>query len=147
MKTYLDLGKLTRLPENSIFVFGSNTQGRHDKGGALTARKYFGAIYGQARGRQGNSYAIVTKDLTKSSHPSIQKSEIIEQIAKLYDYACACPRLSFYVAYGTGKNLNGYSSQEMAEMFISAHSPVNEIPENIIFKLNFYILIKRLLNI
>ena len=47
-----------------IFVFGSNTEGRHGAGAALYARQHHGAIYGQARGLQGNSYAIVTKDLS-----------------------------------------------------------------------------------
>ena len=51
------------LKENEVFVFGSNKQGRHGKGAALTARTKFGAIYGQARGLQGQSYAIVTKEL------------------------------------------------------------------------------------
>ena len=39
-------GTITRLEQNQIFVFGSNTQGRHGKGAALTARTKFGAIYG-----------------------------------------------------------------------------------------------------
>jgi len=47
---------------NKIFVFGSNLAGRHGKGAALHARKHYGAIYGQGWGRQGNSYAIPTKD-------------------------------------------------------------------------------------
>lgn len=58
-------GIITELPENGIFVFGSNTQGRHGKGAALLAKNKFGAIYGQAKGLQGQSYAIITKDLTK----------------------------------------------------------------------------------
>lgn len=45
-----------------IFVFGSNLAGRHGKGAALYARQHYGAIYGQGVGRQGNSYAIPTKD-------------------------------------------------------------------------------------
>lgn len=47
---------------NEIFVFGSNLAGRHGKGAALEARKNHGAIYGQAFGLQGNSFAIPTKD-------------------------------------------------------------------------------------
>lgn len=45
-----------------IFVFGSNLAGRHGAGAALFARKEHGAIYGQGRGLQGNSYGIPTKD-------------------------------------------------------------------------------------
>jgi hypothetical protein len=43
-KTYKDF--ITQLKDNQIFVFGSNTQGRHGKGAALLARNKFGAIYG-----------------------------------------------------------------------------------------------------
>lgn len=45
-----------------IFVFGSNLDGRHGKGAALHAYRNFGAVYGQAFGLQGLSYAIPTKD-------------------------------------------------------------------------------------
>ena len=64
MRTYT--GRVHSLKVNEYFVFGSNTQGRHGKGAALTAKRKFGAIYGQAVGSQGQSFAIVTKDLTKS---------------------------------------------------------------------------------
>jgi len=136
MKTYKF--PLTELPENGIFVFGSNTQGRHGKGSALIAKQRFGAIYGQAMGLQGKSYAIVTKDLTKSIHPSISKYAINTQIRDLYDFANINKDKLFYIAYsGNGINLNAYSSLEMAELF-----SVN-IPENIVFEEEFFKLIKK----
>lgn len=131
-KTYN--GLITKLEPNQIFVFGSNTQGRHGKGAALTARQKFGAIYGQAEGLQGQSYAIITKDLTKSTHPSRTKEQIIEQINKLYDFANQNPDKEFIVAYsGIGTNLNNYSNQEMADMF---NQPF--IPNNITFESEFF---------
>ena len=54
MKTYN--GKITELKENQIFVFGSNTEGRHGKGAALLAFEKFGAIYGKSEGRMGQCY-------------------------------------------------------------------------------------------
>ena len=48
---------------NDIFVFGSNTEGKHGGGAARVALNDYNAIYGQPRGLQGESYAIVTKDL------------------------------------------------------------------------------------
>lgn len=40
------IGNIT--PEtNTIFVFGSNPEGRHGAGAAKVARNQFGAIYGQ----------------------------------------------------------------------------------------------------
>lgn len=130
-KTYKDY--ITQLKDNQIFVFGSNTQGRHGKGAALLARNKFGAIYGQAEGPQGQSYAIITKDLTKSVHPSRTKEQIIQQIHGLYEYARNNPDKEFLVAYsGTGTNLNAYSNKEMAGMFSS-----EVIPNNIIFEDKF----------
>lgn len=130
-KTYKDF--ITQLKDNQIFVFGSNTQGRHGKGAALLARNKFGAIYGQAEGPQGQSYAIITKDLTKSVHPSRTKEQIIQQIHGLYEYARNNPDKEFLVAYsGTGTNLNAYSNKEMAGMFSS-----EVIPNNIIFEDKF----------
>lgn len=131
MKTYK--GTIDNLPENGIFVFGSNTQGRHGAGAALTARMKFGAIYGQSKGLQGRSYAIITKDLTKHKHPSISTLVIKFQIQELYKYAKNNPDKDFYVAYGTGNNLNGYLAKEMAEMF----SEMIEIPNNIVFNEDF----------
>ena len=45
-----------------IFVFGSNLAGRHGKGAALHAKKFYGAEYGVGVGPTGNAYAIPTKD-------------------------------------------------------------------------------------
>ena len=45
-----------------IFVFGSNEAGIHGAGAAKSAREQHGAIYGNGRGIQGNSYGIPTKD-------------------------------------------------------------------------------------
>lgn len=129
-----------KLEKNEIFVFGSNTQGRHSLGSALIARKKYGAIYGQAEGLQGQSYSIVTKDLTKKSHPSRTEEQIIEQIKKLYNFATKHRDLKFYVVYtSTAKNLNAYSPKEMAKMFAC----VKEIPKNIIFECNFNSLIEQ----
>jgi hypothetical protein len=131
MKTYT--GQIFNLKENQIFVFGSNTEGRHGKGAALFAKNNFGAIYGKAKGLQGQSYAIVTKDLTKNTHPSISKEYIIEQIETLYEYANRHPDKEFLVAYaGKALNLNTYSSKEMASMFT-----MENIPENIVFEGDF----------
>jgi hypothetical protein len=135
MQTYK--GPLKELPPNSIFVFGSNTEGRHGKGAALWARLNAGAIYGQARGLQGSSYAIITKDLTKQRHPSISKNDITKQIEQFYQYIKDCKELGFeinaYVAYMDTPNLNGYTPQEMADMFKAA----GNIPSNVIFEQSF----------
>jgi len=127
-------GEISELGPNDIFVFGSNTQGRHGKGAALFARKQCGAIYGNPRGRQGQSYAIVTKDLTMDYDlPSVPKESIKSEITTLYEYALANPDLHFLIAYkGSGINLNNYPSKEIAELFYS-----ESIPSNIVFEKEF----------
>ena len=135
-KTYS--GFIHYLNKDQIFVFGSNTQGRHGRGAALTARLKFGAIYGNPEGIQGKSFAIITKDLTKKTHPSRTTSQIISQINKLYEYATLHPDKEFIIPYKCSDyNLNAYSSEEMAKMFASS-----EIPENIVFDKLFYELVK-----
>lgn len=117
--------------ENTIFVFGSNPEGRHGAGSAKVAKEKFGAVYGIGEGLQGNSYALPTKDLRIPGTRSISKSDIIRNIQKLYDLARTMPDKNFKVAYRTRfdeKSLNGYTGEEMVQMF-----SVYPIPNNIYF--------------
>jgi hypothetical protein len=119
--------------DKEIFVFGSNPEGRHGKGAAVTAWRKYGAKMGKGSGWHGQSYGIITKDLRKKKHPSISVDSITKQISKLYDVARKYPDYKFMVAYhGSKRNLNGYSPNEMAEMF---RQP--PIPSNIIFEETF----------
>lgn len=134
-KTYK--GFITSLPPNGIFVYGANTEGRHGAGAAKVTKEKFGAIYGKT-GLQGQSYGIITKDLGATSHPSVGIEAITKQIGDLYEFARQRPDLEFYVAYsGKGKNLNGYTSEQMANMFA-----IHPVPENIVFEEEFYGLIR-----
>lgn len=139
MKTYK--GFIRKLEPNQIFVFGSNTQGIHGAGAALCAYKHFGAVFGQSKGLMGQSYGIITKDLRKpinEQYRSVSKEKIIKQIGILYDYAKENNDKEFLIAYsGTGFNLNGYSNQEMVDMFSAF-----PIPDNIVFEEEFYKLLK-----
>lgn len=51
---------ITELQPNEVFVFGSNLQGKHGGGAALTAYRKFGAKWGVGVGMTGNCYAIPT---------------------------------------------------------------------------------------
>jgi len=126
-------GRIYSLESNQIFVFGSNTQGRHGLGSAKTAIDFFGAKYGQASGLMGKSYGLITKDLTKKIHPSVSEKRIISQIHKLYEYAVSNKDKEFLIAYlAYGHLYNGYSIKQMAAMFAN-----KIIPKNIIFNENF----------
>lgn len=131
MKTYI--GKITKLEKNQALLIGTNTQGKHGKGNALLGMKIGGAIYGRAKGQQGRCYGIITKDLTKRNHPSVSKEYIIEQIGEFYEFVKKYTHVDFLIPYsGVGVNLCGYSPKELADMF-----SVFEIPDNIVFELEF----------
>jgi len=142
-------GLITNITENEIVVFGSNPEGRHGAGAAKFALNNFGAIYGNGRGRQGNSYALITKNLkagfvekkTGILYPtagakSISIHHLIDNIKELYQYALDNPELKFKVAYtNDNNNLNGYTSIEMFKMFLKAGN--DKIPVNFSFHDSF----------
>lgn len=120
--------------DDTIFVFGSNPEGRHGAGAAKIAREQFGAKYGVGEGLTGNAYALPTKDLRVKENRalrSIPKETIIDSIKKLYQVAFEHPDKQFKVAYRNTDtaSLNGYTGLEMIEMFKEAGS----IPSNIVF--------------
>lgn len=79
-----------------IFVFGSNREGRHGKGAALTARQRWGAIYGQPSGLQGRSYAIITKEL-RPWVEQVSLQEIKQQIKEFQLFAVNHPEYTFLI--------------------------------------------------
>lgn len=122
---------------NTVLVFGSNTEGRHGAGVAKLAYEKFGARYHCPVGRMGDSYAIRTKDLTATKHPSVPRNKIVSDIKYLYQHANGHPNENFYVPYtATGVNLNFYSPKDMAAMFVDAAA--NDIfPANVFFNKGF----------
>ena len=54
--------RLTSLPPNNVFVFGSNAQGAHGGGAARAALNRFGAEWGIGEGLVGQSYALPTME-------------------------------------------------------------------------------------
>lgn len=109
-----------------VFVFGSNLAGRHGKGAALWAVTQRGAVYGQGSGRQGNSYAIPTKDEKLRTLPL----EHIAYYVRLFlDVARDTPDTTYQLTpIGTG--LAGYAARDIAPMFADA-------PENVILPPEF----------
>jgi len=102
-----------------VFVFGSNLAGRHGKGAALCARQEHGAIYGQGKGLQGNSYAIPTKDKELRTRDIEAISDDVEEF-KLFAYNN--PQLTFNVTK-VGCGLAGIPETIMSQMFLG--SPAN----------------------
>ena len=57
---YHDETIVTELPEDTVFVFGSNLAGLHASGAARVAAQHFAAVKGVGRGWAGQSFAIPT---------------------------------------------------------------------------------------
>lgn len=112
---YITPNHIKELKENEIFVFGSNRQGRHGKGAALTARNKFGAIYGQSQGLQGQSYAIITKELRKGYKP-VSLQEVKEGVDTFIQFAKDNKHLTFYVVE-LGCNLAYFTVEQIAPLF------------------------------
>lgn len=103
---------------STIFVFGSNRQGRHGKGAALNALRNWGAIYGQAEGLQGNSYAIITKELRNGRKP-VYLPEVEAGVKKFLAFARSNPDESFHLT-PIGCGLAGFTPQQIAPLFKGA---------------------------
>lgn len=101
----------TLLP-NQVFVFGSNTLGYHTGGASGTARKKFGAIWGQAEGLQGQCYAIPV-DYGKDVRNDI---EVKAAVDRFIAFAKEHTELFFFVTR-VGCGIAGYHDEEMAQFF------------------------------
>lgn len=107
-----------------VFVFGSNLAGRHGKGAALWARQHRGAVYGQGEGRQGNAYAIPTKDAQLRTLPL---ADVAAGVARFLAYARTHPAERFQLT-PIGCGLAGFAVAEIAPLFAGA-PPNVELPE------------------
>lgn len=106
------------------FVFGSNLKGRHGAGAAKYARENFGAIEGQARGIQGHSYAIPTKD--RNMKP-LDLEDIKRGVDQFIKYASSHREDLFFVTR-IGCGLAGYTNTDIAPMFRYAPENCNLDP-------------------
>jgi len=102
---------INSLADNEVFVFGSNLRGWHQGGAAKHAQRYFGAVWGQGVGLQGQSYAI----------PTMQGG--VETIKPYVDdfiiFAQAHPELRFLVTR-IGCGIAGFKDKEIAPLFANA---------------------------
>ena len=106
---------IDRLLPKQIFVFGSNALGYHTGGASGTARKKFGAVWGQAEGLQGQSYAIPVdfgKDVRKDN-------EVKAAVDRFIAFAKEHTELFFFVTR-VGCGIAGYHDNEMAQFFKDA---------------------------
>lgn len=102
---------ISSLAENEIFVFGSNLGGQHGGGAAAAAIRYFGAVWGQGVGMQGQCYAIPTM------HGGVDA--ILPYVDEFIQYAKGHPDLTFLVTR-IGCGIAGFKDEQMAPLFAAA---------------------------
>lgn len=106
---------VTTLPQNHVFVFGSNEAGIHRAGAARTARKW-GARVGRGSGMSGNTFAIPTKD---SDIQTLELYEIKEYVSGFLIQAADNYQTVFLVTK-IGCGLAGYHVDDIGPMFRGA---------------------------
>lgn len=156
---------INKLEKDEIFVFGSNPSGIHGAGAAKVAVG-FGARYGVGRGLSGSTYALVTKNLDgkegsverstgivyeKGGFGSVSPTQIRENIKEMYELAKLPEHQDkkFIITYKyetwpngfPKKSLNGYTSQQLLEMFIKDQ----DVPKNIVFHDSYKLPIQNIL--
>lgn len=110
-----------------VFVFGSNEEGQHGKGAALTAWCSHGAVTGCGEGRMGGKgggcYAIPTRwhngYINSKNLESLPLSVIARNVRRFLNYARENPGETFFVT-AIGTNLAGYKHQQIAPLFKEA---------------------------
>ncbi len=125
---------ILHLQPNQVFVFGSNTEGIHGSGAARAALRW-GAVYGNPIGRQGQTYAIVTKDLNAAVHPSVSLSYITEQLVTFFHHAAANPEEEFLLTK-IGCGLAGFEMTDIVSALKEA-TLQKSIPPNILIPKEF----------
>lgn len=123
--------------------------GRHGKGLAKWAKDVQGLPYGFGRGLHlpSNCYALVTKNLTvgftepstgitysRAGNRSLTPQMLQDNIKELYQCAREYKDHIFIIPYrNDGKNLNGYTGQELWTIFTKGL----DVPDNVLFHESF----------
>ena len=123
---YHDETIIKSLPENTVFVFGSNMAGTHAGGAARIALENFGAMKGVGRGWAGQSFAIPTMNEHLQQMPL---SQIQHYIDDFKIYTKNHPKTKYFIT-SVGCGVAGYKVEEIAPMF-------KGISHNVIFPASF----------
>ncbi len=123
---YHDESIIKALPEDTIFVFGSNMAGTHQGGAAKTALLHFGATKGVGRGWAGQSFAIPTMNEHLQQMPL---SQIQHYIDDFKIYTKNHPKMKYFIT-SVGCGVAGYKVEEIAPMF-------KGVSRNVIFPVSF----------
>ena len=107
------------LPDHEIFVFGSNTAGRHGAGAAKTAYLHYGAKYGVAEGLCNQSYAIPTREwLGPRNLKTLELSLVVANIQRFVQFTQTSYKHFYVTAVGCG--FAGFRVSDIAPHFSGA---------------------------
>lgn len=115
---------IMQLEPNEVFVFGSNTGGRHGAGAALQARLQWGAKWGVGEGLTGQCYAFPTLDGTNAGLEKLPIEAMSASRDRLYD-TCNQHTDKIFLLTKVGCGLAGYPEETMRGLFVNP--PVNLI--------------------
>ncbi len=119
------------LPDKHIVVFGSNTEGWHGSGLARDCKRLYGAEQHYGVGRQGQCYAIPTRERDPNKPaPALQTmslDKIYEYVQDFIQYAKDHKELTFLVS-PIGCGHAGYSPKQIALMFKNARYDWIKLP-------------------
>jgi len=116
MSIAISMEKINNPPSYRIFVFGSNLAGRHGKGAALHAARYYGAQPDISIGLAGQCYAIPTKD--QMLRP-LRLEQVQHFVGRFVAYANSNPQLHFNVIR-VGCGYAGFRDDQIAPLFARA---------------------------
>lgn len=117
---------ITELKPNQVFVFGSNTKGRHGKGAALQAHKQFGAEYGVGEGLCGLNKCCYAFPTLNHYFQKVRVTDLVESRDLLYHVCRENPDKEFLLTK-VGCGLAGFSEDKIIWLFTVVSQPSNLI--------------------
>lgn len=120
---------IMQLEPNEIFIFGSNTAGKHGAGAALQARLSWGAKWGIGEGITGQCYAFPTLDGSNSQLTQLPIEALVASRDRLYS-TCAQHTDKIFLLTKVGCGLAGYPEETMRGLFVDP-------PANLILPLDW----------
>lgn len=130
---------IKELAPNEIFVFGSNLNGAHSGGAALTAYENFDATWGESEGFTGRCYAIPTLDENLNR---VSENALEESFNKFIDFVLNNQQMTFYLTK-VGCGIAGWDIEDVKRIFwkvIEYYAPDPEwrsVPVNLIIPKEF----------
>src|SRR5688572_28237036 len=109
-----DIGR--DLPDDVIFVFGSNESGIHGAGAARLAFDVYGASLNQGFGFSAQTFAIPTKDWKIKTLPLPVVEHYVSRFVAFVKEPMVRNKWKFYVTK-IGCGLAGFKPEEIAPMF------------------------------